>query len=203
MAVPNLPDESVPVGSGEDRQREVRRWGTPAPSTSGEGSRRPGRPLGLDFDTGAKLSGSLHLHEGPVARLHRALAQFMLDVQTGGARLHRVLHALHRQPRLLEGTGQLPKFKATCSGCCAAAPGRAGRGAPDLHLRDLADQHRARRGAGRIRLPIKLTAHSPASALKPVRLPGDTRGLIRQHQFDKGRDGAITIPSAAWLPWKK
>jgi len=84
MAVPNLPDASVPVGAGESGNVEIRRWGTPrefgfAPKDHVD----IGGPLGLDFDTGAKLSGSRFAFlRGPVARLHRALAQFMLDVQT-------------------------------------------------------------------------------------------------------------------------
>ena len=85
MSLPNLPDASVPVGADESANVEVRRWGTPR---SFEFTPRDhvdlGAPLGLDFDTGAKLSGSrFSFLRGPVARLHRALAQFMLDVQTG------------------------------------------------------------------------------------------------------------------------
>ncbi|HNW65071.1 MAG TPA: serine--tRNA ligase, partial [Piscinibacter sp.] len=84
MAVPNLPHESVPPGADEKANVEVRRWGTPR---SFDFTPRDhvdvGAPLGLDFDTGAKLSGSRFTFlRGPVARLHRALAQFMLDVQT-------------------------------------------------------------------------------------------------------------------------
>jgi len=84
LAVPNLPHESVPVGSDETGNIEVRRWGTPqtyafAPKDHVD----LGEPLGLDFETGAKLSGSrFSFLKGPMARLHRALAQFMLDVQT-------------------------------------------------------------------------------------------------------------------------
>ena len=85
MSLPNLPDASVPVGPDESANVEVRRWGTPR---SFEFTPRDhvdlGAPLGMDFDTGAKLSGSrFSFLRGPVARLHRALAQFMLDVQTG------------------------------------------------------------------------------------------------------------------------
>ena len=101
MALPNLPEASVPVGADEKANVEVRRWGTPRTfDFAARDHVDVGAPLGLDFETGAKLSGArFSFLRGPVARLHRALAQFMLDVQTAGARLRRVLHALHRQPR--------------------------------------------------------------------------------------------------------
>ncbi len=101
MSLPNLPDASVPVGADEHANVEVRRWGVPrefvfAPRDHVD----VGAPLGLDLETGVKLSGArFSFLRGPVARLHRALAQFMLDVQTAGSRLHRVLHAVHRQSR--------------------------------------------------------------------------------------------------------
>ena len=113
MALPNLPHDSVPAGADETANVEVRRWGTPrtfdfAPKDHVD----LGAPLGLDFDTGAKLSGSrFSFLRGPVARLHRALAQFMLDMQTveHGYTECYTPYIVNRE--VLEGTGQLPKFK--------------------------------------------------------------------------------------------
>ena len=113
MAVPNLPHESVPPGADEKANVEVRRWGTPrsfdfAPRDHVD----VGAPLGLDFDTGAKLSGSRFTFlRGPVARLHRALAQFMLDVQTQEHGYTECYTPYIVNREILEGTGQLPKFK--------------------------------------------------------------------------------------------
>ena len=113
MGVSNLPDESVPIGLDETANVEVRRWGTPTTfSFTPRDHVDLGAPLGLDFDTGAKLSGSrFSFLRGPVARLHRALAQFMLDVQTleHGYTECYTPYIVNRE--VLEGTGQLPKFK--------------------------------------------------------------------------------------------
>src|SRR6476620_9484093 len=120
LAVPNLPHESVPVGGDEHGNREMRTW-SPA---GGLGGKPPafsfavkdhvdvGQPLGLDFELGTKLTGSrFTVMKGPLARLHRALAQFMLDLQTGqhGYTECYVPYVVDRA--VLEGTGPLPKFK--------------------------------------------------------------------------------------------
>ena len=113
LAVPNLPHASVPVGSDEAGNVEVRRWGTPpsfdfAPKDHVD----VGTPLGLDFDMGVKLSGSrFTVMKGPIARLHRALSQFMLDLQTQehGYTECYVPYAVNADS--LKGTGQLPKFE--------------------------------------------------------------------------------------------
>ena len=101
MSLPNLPDEAVPAGADETGNVEVRRWGTPATfDFAVKDHVDVGAPLGLDPETGAKLSGSrFTVLRGGMARLHRALAQFMLDVQTGEHGYTEMLHALHRQPR--------------------------------------------------------------------------------------------------------
>ena len=98
-AVPNLPHESVPVGEDENDNVEVRRIGTPREfDFTVRDHVDLGEKLGLDFETAATLSGArFSLMKGPIARLHRALAQFMLDTHTRLARLHRMLHALYRQ----------------------------------------------------------------------------------------------------------
>ncbi|HLO96342.1 MAG TPA: serine--tRNA ligase, partial [Burkholderiaceae bacterium] len=114
MSVPNLPHESVPAGADETGNVEVRRWGTPK-SFDFEVKDHVdlGAPLGLDFETGAKLSGSRFTFlKGPAARLHRALAQFMLDVQTGEHGYTECYTPYIVNREVLEGTGQLPKFEA-------------------------------------------------------------------------------------------
>ena len=113
MAVPNLPHESVPQGADETGNAEVRRWGTPRSfDFTPKDHVDLGAPLGLDFDTGAKLSGSRFTFlRGPVARLHRALAQFMLDTQTQEHGYTECYTPYIVNREILEGTGQLPKFK--------------------------------------------------------------------------------------------
>ncbi|HPE00393.1 MAG TPA: serine--tRNA ligase, partial [Burkholderiaceae bacterium] len=114
LDVPNLPHESVPVGKDEHANAEQRRWGTPrAFDFAVKDHVDLGGPLGLDFDAGAKLAGArFAFMRGPVARLHRALAQFMLDVQTleHGYTECYTPYIVNRET--LVGTGQLPKFEA-------------------------------------------------------------------------------------------
>ena len=113
LAVPNLPHASVPVGAGEEDNVEVRRWGTPRSfDFEAKDHVDVGTPLGLDFDMGVKLSGArFTVMQGGIARLHRALAQFMLDVQTQehGYTECYVPYAVNADS--LQGTGQLPKFE--------------------------------------------------------------------------------------------
>jgi len=112
LAVPNLPHASVPVGADESANVEVRRWGTPPQfDFTPKDHVDVGTPLGLDFETGTKLSGArFSVMQGPIARLHRALAQFMLDLQTGehGYTECYVPYVVNAESLL--GTGQLPKF---------------------------------------------------------------------------------------------
>ena len=113
MSVPNLPDESVPQGADETGNVEVRRWGTPRSFDFAVKDHVDlGAPLGLDFETGAKLSGSRFCFlRGPVAKLHRALAQFMLDTQSDEHGYTECYTPYIVNREVLEGTGQLPKFK--------------------------------------------------------------------------------------------
>src|SRR5690606_1495568 len=121
MAVPNLPHESVPAGASADDNVEVRRWLPGPPAADDNPPPLPfepkdhaalGEPLGLDFDTAAKLSGArFSFMRGPVARLHRALAQFMLDLQTGQHGYTECYTPYIVNSSTLYGTGQLPKFK--------------------------------------------------------------------------------------------
>ncbi|KZT15381.1 serine--tRNA ligase [Acidovorax sp. GW101-3H11] len=205
VAVPNLPHESVPVGSDESGNVEVRRWGAP-PSFAFEVKDHVdlGTPLGLDFDMGAKLSGSrFTVMKGPIARLHRALAQFMLDVQTQehGYTECYVPYAVNADS--LKGTGQLPKFEGDLF--AAKKGGQDGEPVPDntaLYLiptsevpltnfvRDVVTPEAD--------LPIKLTAHTPCFRSEAGSGGRDIRGLIRQHQFDKVEMVQIVHPDKSY-----
>jgi seryl-tRNA synthetase len=187
MGVPNLPDASVPVGVDETGNVEVRRWGTPK-SFDFEVKDHVdlGAPLGLDFETGAKLSGSrFSFLRGPVARLHRALAQFMLDVQTTEHGYTECYTPYIVNREILEGTGQLPKFKEDMFWVL--------RGGDDeqaeqylISTSEISLTNTVRDSVLKAEdLPVKLTAHSPCFRSEAGSAGRDTRGMIRQHQFDK------------------
>ncbi len=200
MNLPNLPHASVPVGSDESGNAELRRWGTPrAFDFEVRDHVDLGQPLGLDFDTGAKLSGSrFSFLKGPVARLHRALAQFMLDMQTveHGYTECYTPYIVNRE--VLEGTGQLPKFREDMFWVS--------RGGDE----DQAEQYLISTSeislTNSVReqvlpldaLPIKLTAHSPCFRSEAGSAGRDTRGMIRQHQFDKVEMVQIVHPDKSY-----
>ena len=196
MSVPNLPQADVPLGADDSANVEVRRWGTPrvfdfAPRDHVD----LGAPLGLDFDTGAKLSGArFSFLRGPVARLHRALAQFMLDVQTlqHGYTECYTPYIVNRE--ILEGTGQLPKFKEDMFWVSRGGD----ETAPEQYLISTAEislTNSVRESVlSATELPIKLTAHSPCFRSEAGSAGRDTRGMIRQHQFDKVEMVQITQP---------
>ena len=205
VVVPNLPHESVPVGADESGNVEVRRWGTPATYPfEVKDHIDVGTPLGLDFEMGAKLSGSrFTVMKGQIARLHRALAQFMLDVQTTehGYTECYVPYAVNADS--LKGTGQLPKFEADLF--AAKKGGQDGEAVPDntaLYLiptsevpltnfvRDVVTPEAD--------LPIKLTAHTPCFRSEAGSGGRDIRGLIRQHQFDKVEMVQIVHPDKSY-----
>lgn len=192
QAVPNLPHDSVPVGADEHANVVMRHWGTPKPfDFEIKDHVDVGTPLGLDFEMGIKLSGSrFTVMKGPVARLHRALAQFMLDVQTQEHGYTECYTPYIVNAQTLRGTGQLPKFEADLF--AAKKGGQEGQEQSDnnaLYLiptaevpltnfvRDVVVAERD--------LPIKLTAHTPCFRSEAGSAGRDTRGLIRQHQFDK------------------
>ncbi len=204
LAVPNLPHESVPVGASEADNVEVRRWGTP-PVFSFEPKDHVdvGTPLGLDFDMGVKLSGSrFTVMKGPLARMHRALSQFMLDVQTQqhGYTECYVPYAVNADS--LKGTGQLPKFEGDLF--AAQKGGQDAEPVPDhaaLYLiptsevpltNFVRDVVVAESG-----LPIKLTAHTPCFRSEAGSYGRDTRGMVRQHQFDKVEMVQIVHPDTS------
>ncbi|MCV2364150.1 serine--tRNA ligase [Paucibacter sp. DJ1R-11] len=187
MSVPNLPHESVPVGSDESGNLEVRRWGTPR---SFDFEVRDhvdlGAALGLDFETGAKLSGSrFSFLKGKVARLHRALAQFMLDTQTEEHGYTECYTPYIVNREVLEGTGQLPKFKEDMFWVLRGGDDQAQEqyliSTSEIPLTNTVREQ----VLDAADLPIKLTAHSPCFRSEAGSAGRDTRGLIRQHQFDK------------------
>jgi len=208
MAVPNLPMDDVPVGPDETANVEVRRWGTPKTFDFPLRDHVDvGAPLGLDFDTGAKLSGSrFTFMRGQMARLHRAIAQFMLDVQTGEHGYTECYSPYIVNREILEGTGQLPKFKQDMFWVYRGR--EAGDGDADdreqylISTSEISLTNTVREQVlAAADLPIKLTAHSPCFRSEAGSAGRDTRGMIRQHQFDKVEMVQIVQPehSAAAL----
>ena len=187
MSLPNLPQDSVPVGADEQANAEVRRWGTPrAFDFAVKDHVDLGAPLGLDFDTGAKLAGSrFSFLRGPAARLHRALAQFMLDLQTQAHGYTECYTPYIVNREILEGTGQLPKFKDdmfwVSRGGDESQPEQYLISTSEISLTNSVREQVLAADA----LPVKLTAHSPCFRSEAGSAGRDTRGMIRQHQFDK------------------
>ncbi len=196
MSLPNLPHDSVPVGADESANAELRRWGLPGVyDFSVKDHVDLGAPLGLDFELGAKLSGArFSFLKGPIARLHRALAQFMLDVQTveHGYTECYTPYIVNRE--ILEGTGQLPKFKEdmfwVLRGGDETQPEQYLISTSEISLTNSVREQIQRAED----LPIKLTAHSPCFRSEAGSAGRDTRGMIRQHQFDKVEMVQIVAP---------
>jgi seryl-tRNA synthetase len=190
MGVPNLPDESVPAGADETANVEVRRWGTPKVFDFEVRDHVDlGAPLGLDLDTGARLSGArFSFLRGPVARLHRALAQFMLDVQTAEHGYTECYTPYIVNREILEGTGQLPKFKADMFWVYRGTDAQAEEQREQylISTSEIPLTNTVRESILKAEeLPVKLTAHSPCFRSEAGSAGRDTRGMIRQHQFDK------------------
>ena len=200
MSLPNLPHDSVPVGADETANAEVRRWGTPrAYAFAVKDHVDVGAPLGLDFDTGAKLSGARFTFlRGPVARLHRALAQFMLDVQTEQHGYTECYTPYIVNREILEGTGQLPKFKDDMFWVYRGGDEQREEqyliSTSEISLTNSVREQILDAAA----LPIKLTAHSPCFRSEAGSAGRDTRGMIRQHQFDKVEMVQITHPEKSY-----
>jgi seryl-tRNA synthetase len=205
LAVPNLPHESVPVGADEHGNVVVRTWGTPKTyDFEVKDHVDLGNPLGLDFEMGVKLTGArFTVMKGQIARLHRALAQFMLDVQTTEHGYTECYTPYIVNGDTLRGTGQLPKFEEDLF--AAKKGGQEGEAQPDhtaLYLiptsevsltnfvRDVV--------SAETDLPIKLTAHTPCFRSEAGSAGRDTRGLIRQHQFDKVEMVQIVHPEKSY-----
>ena len=205
QAVPNLPHASVPVGADESGNVVVRSWGTPrAMDFAPKDHVDIGAPLGLDFEMGTKLSGSrFTVMKGPVARLHRALSQFMLDVQTQEHGYTECYVPYVVNAESLKGTGQLPKFEGDLF--AAKKGGQDGEAVPDhtaLYLIPTSEVPLTNFVRDEIvaesDLPIKLTAHTPCFRSEAGSAGRDTRGLIRQHQFDKVEMVQIVHPEKSY-----
>jgi seryl-tRNA synthetase len=205
MAVPNLPHASVPVGADESANVELLRWGTPRHFDFAVNDHVDiGAALGLDFATGALLSGSRFTFlRGPVARLHRALAQFMLDVHTTEHGYTECYTPYIVNREILEGTGQLPKFKDQAFWVYRgedAAEGAAPQ--QEQYLISTAEISLTNSVREQILkaedLPIRLTAHSPCFRSEAGSGGRDIRGMIRQHQFDKVEMVQIASPERSY-----
>jgi seryl-tRNA synthetase len=201
MAIPNIPHESTPVGADETGNVEVRRVGTPRSfDFEVKDHVDVGAPLGLDFDTAAKLTGSrFAVMKSGIARLHRALAQFMLDTQTGEHGYTECYTPYIVNADSLRGTGQLPKFEADLF--AAKKGGQEGEGEalyliPTSEV-SLTNMVRDEIVAGDV-LPLKLTAHTPCFRSEAGSYGRDTRGMIRQHQFDKVEMVQIVHPEKSY-----
>jgi seryl-tRNA synthetase len=209
LAVPNLPHESVPLGFDEHANVEVRKW-----SVDGKGPKTfdfevrdhvdIGEKLGLDFDIGIKLSGArFTFMRGQIARMHRALAQFMLDTQTQEHGYTECYTPYIVNADTLRGTGQLPKFEGDLF---AAKKGgqesEEGAESQALYLIPTSEVTLTNVVRDEILaesdLPMKLTAHTPCFRSEAGSAGRDTRGLIRQHQFDKVEMVQIVHPEKSY-----
>ncbi len=205
MALPNLPHASVPDGADEHGNVEARRWGTPRTFEFAPLDHTAlGAPLGMDFDTGAKLSGARFTFlRGPVARLHRALAQFMLDLHTEQHGYTECYTPYIVNREILEGTGQLPKFKEDMFWVFRGAEGANSEvEGTEQYLISTSEIPLTNTVREQIldaaTLPIRLTAHSPCFRSEAGSAGRDTRGLIRQHQFDKVEMVQIVHPEKSY-----
>jgi len=192
--IPNLPDESVPIGSDEKDNLEIKQWGTiPTFGFTVRDHVDLGAPLGLDFESAVRISGSRFVVlKGQLAKLHRALAQFMLDVHTGQHAYEELYVPFMVNAASMRGTGQLPKFEADLF----KVPRKMGEGEEGVEerienfyliptaevpvtnlVRDTITAAEA--------LPLKYVAHTPCFRSEAGSYGRDVRGMIRQHQFEK------------------
>lgn len=204
LTIPNLPHESVPAGKDETANLEVRKHGAPR-DFSQEGFEPKdhvdvGAALGLDFDVAAKLTGSrFSVMKGGIARLHRALAQFMLDTHVAQHGYNECYTPYIVNADSLRGTGQLPKFEADLF--AVKKGGQEGEG-ESLYLIPTAEVSLTNIVRDEIvalnELPIKLTAHTPSFRSEAGSYGRDTRGMIRQHQFDKVEMVQVVHPETSY-----
>ena len=200
-AIPNLPHESVPAGQDETGNVEVRKVGTP-PAFDFEVKDHVdiGEKLGLDFDTATKLTGSrFSVMKGGIARLHRALAQFMLDTHTDKHGYTECYTPYMVNADSLRGTGQLPKFEEDLFS--VKKGGAEGEGetfylipTSEVSLTNIVRDEIVPLDA----LPIRMTAHTPCFRSEAGSYGRDTRGMIRQHQFDKVEMVQVVHPEQSY-----
>ena len=183
--IPNMPQDGVPVGKSADDNVEVKRWGKPASyDFTVKDHVDLGEGLGqLDFATAAKIAGArFSLLKGPLARLHRAIAQFMLDVHTGEHGYTEIYAPYLVNAASMTGTGQLPKFEADLFKILRPD-------AEPLYLIPTAEVPVTNIVRDEIlaaaSLPLKFVCHTPCFRSEAGSYGKDTRGMIRQHQFDK------------------
>ena len=195
LGLPNLPHESVPPGDGEDDNREERRWGEPAafdfePKDHVDIGELLG---GMDLDAGAMLAGSRFVTmSGPLARLHRALAQFMLDLHTGEHGYREVNVPLLVNAQTLTGTGQLPKFAEDLFH--VPEHGYFLIPTAEVPLTNLVRD----RILDAETLPLKMVAHTPCFRSEAGSYGKDVRGILRQHQFEKVELVHVTRPEDSY-----
>ena len=183
MGIPNIPHESVPAGASEDDNVEIRKWGEPATFEFEplDHVDLGGKVGGMDFETAAKISGSrFSVMYGPLARMHRALIQLMLDTHTAEHGYKEVYAPYLVNPESLQGTGQLPKFEEDLYKL---------RGDRELYLIPTAEVPVTNIVRDEILaeadLPLRFTAHTPCFRSEAGSGGRDVRGMIRQHQFEK------------------
>ncbi|GAA0685611.1 serine--tRNA ligase [Marinobacterium maritimum] len=197
LGVPNIPHDSVPEGADEEDNVEVRTWGTPAeldfePLDHVALGEKNGE---LDFETAAKLTGSrFAVMKGKVARLHRALTQLMLDTHVGEHGYEEIYVPYMVNAESLQGTGQLPKFEEDLF--------RIPFGERDYYLIPTAEVPVTNTVRDEIvdaaNLPLQYTCHTPCFRSEAGASGRDTRGMIRQHQFDKVELVHVVEPSKSW-----
>ncbi len=196
MHMPNVLDESVPAGKCEDDNIEVRKWGEP---TTFDFTAKDHVELGapndwLDFETAAKITGSRFVvMRGEMARMHRALIQFMLDLHINEHGYEEVYVPFLVNTISLEGTGQLPKFEEDLFAI---------KGDSEYYLIPTAEVPITNMARGEIidakNLPVKYTAHTPCFRSEAGSYGRDTRGMIRQHQFEKVEMVQLVRPQDSW-----
>ncbi len=196
MDIPNVPHDSVPDGRDEEDNTEMRRWGEPRTFDFAVKDHVDlGEALGqLDFETAAKLSGSRFCTmQGPLARLHRSLIQFMLDTHSREHGYTEVYVPYLVNSDSLRGTGQLPKFGEDLF---------AMRGEPGLYLIPTAEVPVTNLARGEIiegdAMPRRFVAHTPCFRSEAGSYGKDTRGMIRQHQFEKVELVQLARPADSW-----
>ncbi len=198
--IPNTPHSSVPQGRSEADNVEVRKVGAPAKfDFAVQDHVELGEKLGLDFETAAKISGArFSLLKGNLARLHRALAQFMLDVHTEQHGYTETYVPYIVNADSMRGTGQLPKFEEDLF----KVPRQTGDGEENFYLVPTAEVPVTNMVRDEIipleELPLKFVAHTPCFRSEAGSYGRDTRGMIRQHQFDKVELVQIVHPDESY-----
>ena len=201
LTIPNIPHASVPTGKDSDQNQEVRRWGSPRDfAFEVKDHVDVGAALGLDFETATKITGSrFALMRGDIARLHRALAQYMLDTHTTAHGYQECYTPYIVNAESMMGTGQLPKF---ADDLFVAKKGGAEGAGETLYLIPTSEVSLTNIARDVIfepsQIPLKLTAHTPCFRSEAGSYGRDTRGMIRQHQFDKVEMVQIVDPDQSY-----